>query len=97
MKASVILAHPYAKSFNHSIYQTVVDSLEKYNVVVYGHDLYKENFQPVLSEVELGSDLSDDILVKQYANELVDSDFIIFIHPNWWGQPPAILKGILTE
>lgn len=97
MKASVILAHPYAKSFNHSIYQTVVDSLEKYNVVVYGHDLYKENFQPVLSEVELGSDLSDDILVKQYANELVDSDFMIIIHPNWWGQPPAILKGYIDR
>ncbi|MBN2435542.1 MAG: NAD(P)H-dependent oxidoreductase [Spirochaetes bacterium] len=97
MKASVILAHPYPKSFNNAIYQTVVDSLKKNNVVVYGHDLYKENFQPVLSESELGTDQSEDILVKQYARELVDSDVLIFIHPNWWGQPPAILKGYIDR
>ena len=67
MRASVILAHPYPKSFNHAIFQTIVDSLEKNKIVVYGHDLYKENFQPVLSESELGTDQSEDILVKQYA------------------------------
>ncbi|HHW36236.1 MAG TPA: NAD(P)H-dependent oxidoreductase [Bacillales bacterium] len=24
---------------------------------------------------------------------MLASDFIVIIHPNWWGQPPAILKG----
>jgi NAD(P)H dehydrogenase (quinone) len=24
---------------------------------------------------------------------LINSDGIIVIHPNWWGQPPAIMKG----
>jgi putative NADPH-quinone reductase len=24
---------------------------------------------------------------------LIASDGIIIVHPNWWGQPPAILKG----
>jgi len=24
---------------------------------------------------------------------LAQSDGIIIVHPNWWGQPPAILKG----
>jgi hypothetical protein len=23
----------------------------------------------------------------------VQSEGIIIVHPNWWGQPPAILKG----
>ncbi len=30
---------------------------------------------------------------EKYADELMASDLLIFVHPNWWGQPPAILKG----
>ena len=55
MKASVILAHPYSKSFNHAIYHTVCSKLESLNVSVYKHDLYKEQFNPVLTTQELGS------------------------------------------
>ena len=29
----------------------------------------------------------------KHCDELRSSDGIIIIHPNWWGQPPAILKG----
>ena len=97
MKASVILAHPYIKSFNHAIYNTVINAFNHNNIQTYGHDLYEENFNPVLTKEELGSDDSDDILVNQYAKELVESDFLVFIHPNWWGQPPAILKGYIDR
>jgi len=31
--------------------------------------------------------------VKSYCEEIRQADGIIVIHPNWWGQPPAILKG----
>jgi|APSaa5957512622_1039677.scaffolds.fasta_scaffold116065_1 NAD(P)H dehydrogenase (quinone) len=97
MKASVILAHPYPKSFNHAIYKTVKKSFNVNKIKTYGHDLYKEDFNPVLSKEELGSDKSDDNLVNQYAKELVESNFLVFIHPNWWGQPPAILKGYVDR
>jgi putative NADPH-quinone reductase len=97
MKATVILAHPYEKSFNHAIYQTVCHRLDNFGVRVYGHDLYKEEFNPVLTVRELGTDFSEDPLVNQYAHELIESDFIFIIHPNWWGQPPAILKGYIDR
>ncbi|OJJ17007.1 NAD(P)H dehydrogenase [marine bacterium AO1-C] len=97
MKASVILAHPYEKSFNHAIFNTVIESLQANNIQVYAHDLYEENFDPVLTKKELGTDKSEDEKVNQYASELVDSDLLIFIHPNWWGQPPAILKGYVDR
>jgi putative NADPH-quinone reductase len=32
-------------------------------------------------------------LVEQHCKELSQADGIVVIHPNWWGQPPAILKG----
>ncbi|HAK45411.1 MAG TPA: NAD(P)H dehydrogenase [Spirochaeta sp.] len=93
MQASVLLAHPYDESFNHAIYNQVSESLTAAGVEAFCHDLYKEGFNPVLTEGELGKAPSTDPLVLQYANELMQSDLLFFIHPNWWGQPPAILKG----
>jgi NAD(P)H dehydrogenase (quinone) len=97
MKASVVLAHPYPKSFNHAIYSAVCSKLESMKIEVYKHDLYKEKFNPVLTVEELGSDISTDSLVNKYAEELMESGYLFFIHPNWWGQPPAILKGYIDR
>ncbi|HOF33842.1 MAG TPA: NAD(P)H-dependent oxidoreductase [Spirochaetota bacterium] len=97
MKASVILAHPYEKSFNHAIFNRVCCKLGTLGVELFAHDLYAEKFNPVITCEELGSDQSSDPLVNRYADELLKSDIIIFIHPNWWGQPPAILKGYIDR
>jgi putative NADPH-quinone reductase len=32
-------------------------------------------------------------IIKKHCEEIKRADGIIIIHPNWWGQPPAILKG----
>lgn len=93
MKVSVILGHPYEKSFNSAIAEVVVQQLESMGHTVYFHDLQKENFKPVLNAPELISDYNDDLLVQLCQKEIVDSDGIVIIHPNWWGQPPAIMKG----
>ena len=42
---------------------------------------------------EILTDNPIDPLVQQHCNEIKNADGIIIIHPNWWGQPPAILKG----
>ena len=31
------------------------------------------------------------------VGELMDSALLFFVHPNWWGQPPAILKGYVDR
>jgi len=97
LKATVILAHPYEKSFNHAIYKTVIETLKEKRIGIYCHDLYHEEFSPVLTRSELGKDKSQDNNVNKYAEELIDSDLLVFIHPNWWGQPPAILKGYIDR
>jgi NAD(P)H dehydrogenase (quinone) len=97
MKATVILAHPYPGSFNHAIFRTVCAVLDRRGVAACAHDLYAERFDPVLTADELGSDRSSDPLVNRYAAELIGSDLLFFIHPNWWGQPPAILKGYIDR
>jgi NAD(P)H dehydrogenase (quinone) len=97
MIASVIVAHPYDQSFNHAIFRSVCLKLKQLNITTYAHDLYEEHFNPLLTRDELGSDVSRDTLVNQYARELLKSDILIIIHPNWWGQPPAILKGYVDR
>jgi NAD(P)H dehydrogenase (quinone) len=97
VRASVLLAHPYEKSLNHSIYWTVRSKLQELRVETFAHDLYAEKFNPVMTREELGTNRSEDLLVNKYTEELLASEFLFFIHPNWWGQPPAIMKGYVDR
>jgi len=92
MNVLVILAHPAPGSFNHAIAETVVNTLEQMGHSGVFHDLYAESFDPVLpSEEILGDDL--DPVLSEHCEQLANADGIVLIHPNWWGMPPAILKG----
>ena len=31
--------------------------------------------------------------IKRHCQEIAETEGIVVVHPNWWGQPPAILKG----
>jgi NAD(P)H dehydrogenase (quinone) len=93
MEISVILAHPYPESFNHAIYQTVLDCLRKNGHQVHAHNLYEEGFNPLLEGSELATGETSDLMVLKHRQEITKANGIIIIHPNWWGQPPAILKG----
>jgi NAD(P)H dehydrogenase (quinone) len=97
MTASIILAHPYDKSFNHAIFNKIINTLKDNNIYTYSHDLYKEKYNPVLTKEELGKKPTKDKKVREYTKELLESELLIFIHPNWWGQPPAILKGYIDR
>lgn len=57
------------------------------------HDLYAEAFDPVQRASEQDNAASSDALVELHCSELGRADLILVFHPNWWGQPPAILKG----
>ena len=37
--------------------------------------------------------MTGDELLAAHQREIREADGIIVIHPNWWGQPPAIMKG----
>jgi NAD(P)H dehydrogenase (quinone) len=93
MIISVILGHPSKESFNHAIADTVVATLKDNGHQVRFHDLYAEHFDPALPAAEIPKSARTDPLVKQHCDELAQADGIVIIHPNWWGQPPAMLKG----
>jgi putative NADPH-quinone reductase len=93
MVISVILAHPDPKSFNHAIAKTAVEAIKANGHKVFYHDLYQEKFDPLLQTSEIAEDAELPSIIKQHCEEIAVADGIVIIHPNWWGQPPAILKG----
>jgi NAD(P)H dehydrogenase (quinone) len=93
MKISVILAHPDQKSFNHAIAQTVVEQLERNGHDISFHDLYAEKFDSVLTVKEIPQNALLPASIRGHCEEIGQAEGIVIVHPNWWGQPPAILKG----
>ena len=93
MKVLVIVAHPHRASFNHAIAQTCSRALADNGHEVIAHDLYKEAFDPILPYGEFPKDAVLPAEVQRHCDEVTQADGIVIIHPNWWGQPPAILKG----
>lgn len=93
MNISIILAHPNKKSFNHAIAKTAFAVLRANGHNVNFHDLYRENFDPILSEEEIPQEAELSAHIEEYCREIAWAEGIIVVHPSWWGQPPAILKG----
>ena len=93
LKVTVILAHPDPESFNHAIAAAAVDALLAVGHDVRLHDLYVEHFDPTMPASEIPQGAALPRAIAAYCREIADVDGIVVVHPNWWGQPPAILKG----
>ena len=98
-KVLVIVAHPdAANSFNGAIAKTTCDALTAQGYEPVLRDLYAENFDPVmtLAETKEPVEQAPDSIKNEMA-QLKACSGLVFIHPNWWGTPPAILKGWLDR
>lgn len=93
MKSLIIYVNPDEKSFSHEIKESVENFLQEKGHEVEVRDLYKEEFNPILSLEELkveGKEVLED--VKKEQDFLDWADTIIFIYPIWW-EIPAMMKG----
>ena len=93
MKVSVILGHQNPGSYNHAIADCILRTLAEMGHETFYHDLYAEKFDPVMPHEEIDDESLLPESVKQHINELKLAAGIVIVHPNWWGTPPAILKG----
>ena len=89
----MIIGHPQKGSFNHAIAETAKETLEKSGHETILHDLYEENFDPILPPDQIAKGSKLDPAIQEHCDQIAKADGIIIVHPNWWGQPPAILKG----
>jgi putative NADPH-quinone reductase len=96
MRLQVVHCHPLIESFDHALYETIVGTLRKNGHDVVATDLYREGFQPPMTEAERRSYMGNDYdlsAVAQYARVLKSVEGVILCFPHWWFSMPAMLKG----
>ena len=97
MKISVIVAHQNPKSFKNALAEAAVAELKALGHQVTDHDLHAEKFDPLLPFEEVPMKATPAPEIAAQSREIAEADGIIVVHPNWWSQPPAILKGWLDR
>jgi NAD(P)H dehydrogenase (quinone) len=93
MNILVVIAHPNTESFNHAIAATAVAALQDNGHTVIYRDLHEEEFDPILVTSEFRKSALLQPSLEEHCADLSAADGIVIVHPNWWGQPPAIMKG----
>jgi NAD(P)H dehydrogenase (quinone) len=96
MRIQVVHCHPLTDSFDHALYETIVETLGRNGHGVVATDLYREGFQPAMTESERRSYMGNDYDLREiaeYARLLKSVDGIILCFPHWFFSMPAMLKG----
>jgi putative NADPH-quinone reductase len=93
MNVLVVVAHPDRGSFNHAIAAACCGELARNGHEVVFHDLYGEGFDPILPHGEFPKGAPLPPAIQGHCDEVAQAEGIVIVHPNWWGMPPAILKG----
>src|SRR4051794_8818951 len=101
MRVMVLHAHPVEESFNHSLYNVVLEALKAAGHQVDPVDLYAEGFDPVMSrEGRLNyHNIPDNVTseLKPYVDRLMAAEGLVIVHPVWNYGFPAILKGYFDK
>lgn len=99
MNILVVLANPKEQCFTRDMASTFIEAVEKGGHTVRLRDLYEMGFNPVASAQDLSGNLrgevADDVQVEQ--DHVMWADLIVFVHPIWWIDRPAILKGYIDR
>ncbi len=99
MKQLVVLCHPLSEKFCAVISTEMAGLYEKYKLDFELRDLYKMNFNPVVSEQDIlmasKDQVLDDVLTEQ--EYIKDADLITFIYPIWSVGMPAMMKGYIDR
>ena len=96
MRIQVVHCHPLVSSYNHALYKTIVETLRTNGHEVVATDLYRENFQPAMTQRERQTYMEeayDYSAVASHAETLQSIDGLILCFPHWWFSMPAMLKG----
>lgn len=101
MRVLVVFAHPSAESYGAALLACARRAIAAAGHELRVHDLYAENFDPVLSRAEWDRYLTDpEGLAAQHPDHVADlrwCEALVVIYPTWYYGPPAMLKGWLDR
>jgi len=99
MNFLVVLANPKPKCFTRDICALYCEEVQKRGHQVVLRDLYAMNFNPVASAEDITGNLrgqvAPDVQIEQ--DHVRRADIITLVHPIWWIDRPAILKGYIDR
>jgi putative NADPH-quinone reductase len=81
MRIQVIYCHPLEDSFNHALFRIIVETLRNNGHDVVATDLYREGFQPAMTEAERRTYTGngyDDSAVARYVETLTSVEGVVF-------------------
>lgn len=100
MRVLVVYAHPDPTSTVGRLRDAVINELGLVGHEVRQHDLYAENFNPVMSAFERknhGNSIDTKLSIMPELRAPIENlrwcEAIIFVYPTWWSSQPTILKG----
>lgn len=92
-KLTVVVAHPSEDSYTQALARSGAEAARRAGATVRVQDLYADGFDPRMPTAEVGTVSFADALTARYAAEVLDADALLVVHPVWFFQLPAILKG----
>ena len=96
MKTLVVYCHPTADSFAMAARDAAVAGLRAGGHDVRSTDLYREGFNPVLSQSEHAAHLATGRIeadISKHVDDLRWCQQLVLVYPTWWSGQPAMLKG----
>lgn len=90
-KVTIIIANPKNEGFNYERAKEIINRHEGCTVI----NLYQDQFNPVLTNLELTGVQYQDI--EEYQTILMNTQKLYIVYPIWWGAMPAILKGFFDR
>jgi putative NADPH-quinone reductase len=97
MKVLVVFSHPSTESLGFALFTRTIETLKSQGHEVQTLDLYRMGFDPVLSESEWRTYLSDTdkniANVAEHVEKLQWAEGLVFVFPTFYYGVPAMLKG----
>ncbi len=95
----IISAHPSEKSFSNYLANILYAKSKEYGWNSLWTNLYKADFNPVLSpsDLQLLKDGETPLDIYSEQQKIVKADIISIIYPLWWATFPALLKGYIDR
>ena len=98
--ALVVFTHPKPDRFAIDLLDATVGGLATGGRTVEVIDLYRENFNALLSAEEwhgYTSPKDPESAGERYRDLLARAEILAFVFPMWWSGPPSMLKGFFDR
>ena len=92
MNILVINGHPDKKSFSASIFNEIIENLNKEKHKIETLNLAEMKFDPVL-RFGYRERMEEDAEIIRSQELIRWADHLIFIYPIWWSSMPSLMKG----